>query len=332
MTPTPPDPADRPGAEPDHDAVLEARERLRGAARHTPLERSDWLSEIAGVPVHLKLECWQWTRSFKFRGAYNAVAVLDPETRARGLVTASAGNHGLALARAAGLLDVTATVFVPTSAPATKKDRIRRAGAELREVPGIYDDAAAAARAHASDTGAYFLNAFTDPDVVAGQGTVGLEILEDLEDEALNILVPVGGGGLAAGVGIAAATAGRTVRVVGVQSTATTAMHAAFEAGRVVPVDDPADTLCDGLAGETEPVAYERARRVVDRMTLVDEAAVAPTIRDLYRTEGVVAEGSGAVGVAAILAGELRLDAPTAVVISGGNIDMSVLARIFSED
>lgn len=328
VTPTAPDPARGP----DRAAVATARDRLRGVARHTPLERSDWLSDVAGVPIYLKLECWQRTRSFKFRGAYNALAALDPDTRRRGLVTASAGNHGLALALAARLLDATATVFVPEGAPTTKKDRIRRAGAELREVPGIYDHAAAAARAHADATGAPFLNAFTDPNVVAGQGTVGLEILDDLADGPLDILVPVGGGGLAAGVGIAAAGAARPVRVLGIQSTATTAMHAAFAAGRVVPVDDPSSTLCDGLAGETEPVAYERARRVVDGITLVGEAAVAPAIRDLYRNEGVVAEGSGAVGVAAILAGDVHLDSPTAVVITGGNIDASVLARIFSED
>lgn len=324
--------------EPDARAIRRARERLRGVARHTPLEHSTWLSEIAGVPVHLKLECWQRTRSFKFRGAYHAVSVLDPATRARGLVTASAGNHGLATALAARLLDATATIFVPASAPATKKDRIRRAGGELREVPGIYDDAAAAARAFAGQTDAYFLNAFTDPDVVAGQGTVGLEVLDGLAAGAepgeapLDVVVPVGGGGLAAGVGIAIRDADRPTRVIGVQSTATTAMHAAFEAGRVVDVHDPGTTLCDGLAGETEPVAYERARRVVDALELVDEAAIAPAIRALYRHEAVVAEGSGAVGVAAILEGAIRLDGPAVVVITGGNIDASTLARILRGD
>ena len=345
MTPT----ARSPAPDPDLQAIRQARGRLRGVARWTPLERSDWLSEAAGVPVHLKLECWQRTRSFKFRGAYNAVAALDAATRAQGLVTASAGNHGLAGAPAARLHGAAARGFVPESAPTTKKERIRQAGAELREVPGIYDDAAAAARAHAESTGAHFLNAFTDPAVVAGQGTVGLEILDDLAarpdaaagsgptgpdrpDEGLTVLVPVGGGGLVAGVGIVMAAAAPPVRVLGVQSTATTAMHAAFEAGRVVAVDDPAVTLCDGLAGETEPVAYDRARRVADRIELVDEGAVAPAIRALYRHEAVVAEGSGAVGVAAILAGELHLDGPTVVVITGGNIDMSTLARIFGED
>jgi threonine dehydratase len=315
----------------DLDALRRARDRIRDAARQTPLQYSHWLSDVAGVPVYLKLECWQRTRSFKFRGAYNAVAVLDSATRGRGLVTASAGNHGLALALAARLHHATATVFVPVGTPATKKDRIRRMGGKLREVPGIYDDAAAAARAFAETGDAHFLNAFTDPAVVAGQGTVGLEVVEDLP-EVREVLVPVGGGGLGAGVGIAVRESGVDARVLGVQSTATTAMFAAFEAGRVVPVDDPAETLCEGLAGETEPVAYERARRVVDAIHLVDEARIAPAIRALYRNEAVVAEGSGVVGVAAILAGDLHLEGPTAVVISGGNIDMSALARIFTDD
>lgn len=315
---------------PTLDAIRRARDRIRGAARHTPLQYSHWLSDVAGAPVYLKLECWQRTRSFKFRGAYHAVSVLDAATRERGLVTASAGNHGLALALAARLLDATATVFVPESAPATKKDRIRRMGGELREVPGIYDDAAAAARAFADTAGAHLLSAFADPDVVAGQGTVGLEILEDLPDVRA-VVLPVGGGGLSAGVGIALKGSGVDARVLGVQSTATTAMHAAFEAGRVVPVDDPPETLCEGLAGETEPVAYERARPVVDGIRLVAEDGIAPAIRALYRNEAVVAEGSGAVGVAAILAGDLHVEGPTAVVISGGNIDMSTLARIFAD-
>lgn len=305
-----------------------ARDRIRDVVRHTPLQPSPWLSDVAGVPVHLKLECWQRTRSFKFRGAFHALAVLDAGPRARGVVTASAGNHGLALALAAQLHDVPATIFVPRNAPTTKKERIRRLGAELREVPGIYDDAAAAARAFADGTGAHFLNAFADPDVVAGQGTVGLELMEDLPG-LREVVVPVGGGGLVAGVGIA--LQGGRACVLGVQSTATTAMHAAFEAGRVVPVDDPGETLCDGLAGETEPAAYDRARAVVDGIHLVDEERIGPAIRALFHNEVLVAEGSGAVGIAAILAGVLQLQGPTAVVISGGNIDTSTLARILAD-
>ncbi|NIP78768.1 MAG: pyridoxal-phosphate dependent enzyme, partial [Gemmatimonadetes bacterium] len=195
-------PGTEAGAAPGLDAIREARQRNAAVVWRTPLEPSAWLAAVAGVPVHLKLECWQRTRSFKIRGAHNAVAALDDATRARGLVAASAGNHGLAVALAARVHGARATVFVPETAPATKKDRIRGSGAELREVAGSYDDAAAAARRFAAETGAHPVHAFADPAVVAGQGTVGLEIVEELPGVA-TVVVPVGGGGLAAGVGAA---------------------------------------------------------------------------------------------------------------------------------
>lgn len=308
-----------------------AAARLHGVCRHTPLHQSYWLTERFGVPVYLKLECWQRTNSFKLRGAYNAVASLDGATRGRGLVTASAGNHGQAVALAARLHGAGATIFVPESAPETKHARIRAYGADLRLIAGTYDDAAAAAVSWASDAGGYYVHAFSDASVVAGQGTVGLEIVRDLPGVA-EVVVPVGGGGLAAGVGTAVkAAAGADTRVAGVQSTETRAMHAAFEAGRVVPTP-VVPTLCDGLAGEVEAASYERARRVLDAMHLVSEAAVSDTIRELYRREGVIAEGAGAVGVAALLTGRVRPAGPTAVVVSGGNIDMSRLAHIFRDE
>lgn len=314
---------------PDVRALYEARERVNRVARHTPLQQSLWLSELAGCDVYLKLECWQRTNSFKMRGAYNAVASLDDATRERGLVTASAGNHGQAVALAARLHGASATIFVPKNAPETKKARIRGFGAELREIDGIFDDAAEAARAFSDDTGAYYVHAFVDPAVVAGQGTVGLEIIEDLPN-VREVVVPVGGGGLIAGVGIALKSiTGDSTRIIGVQSTETSSMFAAFEAGKVVETRI-GDTLCDGLAGEVERASFERARPVVDAMHLVDEEDVAPAIRALYHRDGVVAEGAGAVGVAALLAGVLELEGPTAIVISGGNIDVGNLARIFT--
>jgi threonine dehydratase len=312
--------------EPGLRAIQEARARLGDVVRRTPLHHSLWLSELLGTPVHLKLECWQRTNAFKIRGAYNAVAALSEETRGRGLVTASAGNHGLAVALAAALHGAEATVFVPEGAPRTKQERIRRFGAELRAVPGSYDDAALAAVAYAQAQHAPYIHGFSDPFVVAGQGTIGLEIVEDLPG-VQEVLVPVGGGGLIAGVGTALKALSGSTRVVGVQSTATRAMHDAFAAGRVVPTE-VVPTLCDGLAGEVEVASFERARRVTDALLLVDEAQVADAIRSLYRFEGVVAEGSGAVGVAAALAGGLELVGPVVIVVSGGNIDMAELARI----
>jgi threonine dehydratase len=310
-------------------AVYGARAALHRVVRQTPLQHSAWLSERLGVPVHLKLECWQRTGSFKLRGAFNAVARLDAAVRRRGLVTASAGNHGQAVALAARLHGVHAIVFVPEHAPATKQARIRQVGAELRAVPGSYDDAAAAARSLATDGVAHLVHPFNDPAVVAGQGTVGLEILEELPD-LRQVVVPVGGGGLVAGIGtVMKAAAGDGVRVVGVQSHATHAMHAAFEAGRVVATE-VVPTLCDGLAGEVEEESFQRARRAVDALHMVAESDVAAAIRDLYAHEGVVAEGSGVVGVAAVLSGRLAPDGPVAIVISGGNIDRADLAPILA--
>lgn len=315
---------------PGPDALAEARERLRPAVRTTPLVPSPWLSELTGCPVHLKLECWQRTLSFKIRGALNAVAALSAADRRRGLVTASAGNHGLAVAEAARTHGCAAVIFVPRTAPATKKARIRRAGADLREVDGTYDDAAASAAAHARETGATPVHAFADPAVVAGQGTVGLEILDQLPD-VREVVVPVGGGGLAAGVGAALAHHPDPVRALGIQSAATRAMFDAFGAGRVVPSPD-LPTVCDGLAGETEPEVYRAVHSVLDDLRLVEERLVPAAIRELYLREGIVAEGAGAVGVAALLAGTWRHEGPVAVVVSGGNIDGERLARILLEE
>jgi threonine dehydratase len=304
-----------------------ARARISPWVRRTPLERSAWLSARAGCAVYLKLECWQATRSFKVRGAHNAVLTLDEAARAAGLVTASAGNHGQALALAAAAVGARATIFVPAGAPTTKQARIRQLGAELRPVAGIYDDAYAAAQAFAAETGATFVHAFTDPAVVAGQGTVGLEILEDLPDVA-EVVVPVGGGGLIAGVGTVLRAGGRSsVRVLGVQSDRTPAMYDAFRAG--APIDSHfGDTLADGMLGMVEEVSYRRAREVTDDLKLVDETLLAPAIRSLYEREGVVAEGSGAVPIAALEAGLFTLRGPVVLIVSGGNIDGARLASI----
>jgi threonine dehydratase len=308
--------------------VLAAARRLRGVARRTPLERSAWLSERAGTDVHLKLETQQRTGSFKLRGAYNAVASLTPEARARGLVTASAGNHGQGVALAASLLGARALVFVPTDAPSAKKRSIARHGAELREVEGGYDAAHHAAEAHAARTGAVFVHSFSDPDLVAGQGTVGLEIFEDLP-EVRTILVPVGGGGLVGGIGIVARALGRGVRIVGAQTEETRAMHASLEAGRLVsPPYGP--TLCEGLSGDVDARSLALAGEVVDRIVVVAEASVRRAMRRLYEEEGIVAEGSAAVAVAAVLEGAVETG-PAAVVLTGGNVDAARLAAILGE-
>jgi threonine dehydratase len=305
--------------------VLAAARRLRGVARRTPLERSPWLSESAGTDVFLKLETQQRTGSFKLRGAFNAVASLSLEARARGLVTASAGNHGQGVALAASLLGARALVFVPADAPAAKKRRIARFGAEVREVGGGYDAAHHAAETHARRTGATFVHAFSDPAVVAGQGTVGLEVLEELP-EVRTIVVPVGGVGLVGGEGIAARALGTGIRIVGAQTEETRAMHASLAAGRLVsPPYGP--TLCEGLSGDVDERSLALAGEVMDGMVLVAEDAVRRAMRRLYEEEGIVAEGSAAVAVAAVLEGAVQAG-PAAVVLTGGNVDAARLAAI----
>lgn len=317
------------GAEPTLEDVRAAAHRLDGVARRTPLERSDALSEIAETEVHLKLEGLQRTGSFKLRGAWNYVSTLPARVRAGGVVTASAGNHGMGVALAARLEGIRATVFVPADAAETKRRRIARLGAELRLVAGGYDEAHAAAETFAAETGAPFVNAFSDPVVVAGQGTVGLELFADLP-AVRTIIVPAGGGGLIGGIGVVARALGDGVRVIGVQTTETAALHASLAAGRLESsVYGP--TLCEGLSGDTDERAFRLAGRVVDEVVLVSEDAVRRAIRWLYVEEGVVAEGSAAVGVAALLEGGVRgIGGPAAVVVSGSNLDAARLASILS--
>ena len=307
--------------------VYEARRRISGVIRHTPLERSTSLSELAGHDIYLKLEAWQRTRSFKMRGAYNAVAALDPEQRARGLVTASAGNHGQAVALAAREVGARATIYVPYNAPEIKKRRIQGFGATINTDCETYDDAEVAARRFADASGATFVHSYSDRNVVAGQGTVGLEIIEDMP-HVINVIVPVGGGGLIAGVGVAIKSANPDIKVVGVQSTQTSAMYDAFKAGKLVECAI-GPTLADGLAGQTDELSYQRALGVIDEMCMVEESSIPRAIRTLY-DDGVVGEGGAAVSAAAILEGVIQVAGPTVLVISGGNIDAARLAEILS--
>ena len=317
------------GGLPSLDDVRAAARRLEGVVRRTPLERADALSEAAGVEVHLKLEGQQRTGSFKLRGAYNAVALLPPEARARGVVTASAGNYGQGVALAARLLGARSVVFVPESAPEVKQRRIARYGAELRRVAGGFDEAHAAALAFAAEVGATFVDPVSDPGVIAGQGTVGLELFDELPG-VRTIVAPVGGGGLIGGIGIVARALGRGVHVVGTQSDETAAMHASLAAGRPTSTHY-GPTLCEGLSGDVNETTLALARAVVDEVVLLSEDAVRRAIRWLYVEEGVVAEGSAAVAAAALLEGAVRgLEGPVVVVLTGSNIDAARLGPILS--
>jgi threonine dehydratase len=285
----------------------------------TPLERSRALSTLCGHEVWLKFECFQATGSFKLRGALNALLRLDPRTE---VVTASAGNHGLGVARAAQILGMRATVVVPENASSAKVEALRASGAELRLIGQTYDDAELAARRLAQQKSAEFVSAYNDPHVVAGGGTIALEVLEDAPSVE-TLIVPAGGGGLLSGIAIAAE--GRTV--VGVQSEASPALHAAFTAGRRVTVQVQ-ESLADGLAGNVEEGSITLAliHEHVNQMVLVSEAQIAGAMRWLLEHEHVLVEGSAAVGVAALLNG-YRPGGATSVVLTGRNVSGAVLRQ-----
>lgn len=307
--------------------VFAAARRLEGIATRTPLQRSEKLSTIAGVDVWLKLECLQLTGAFKIRGAYNAMAQLTSAERARPIVAASAGNHGLATAWSARALGLSATIFVPSDAPRKKRDGIVALGATVKEEANGYDDAHRRAVEFATRTGAVFLDPCSGAAILAGQGTVGLEVVQDIPALA-TLIVPFGGGGLAGGIGDFLRAVAPGVRIIGAQTDHTNAIARSLDAGHVVPIAlDP--TLADGLAGQTDDGALSIARRAVDDMVVVSEDELGATMAWLLREEGLTVEGAGAVGVAAILHRKLpQLLAPVVLIVSGGNVDESRVASL----
>jgi threonine dehydratase len=310
--------------------VLEARRRIGPHITRTPLLPSAWLSAFAAADVRLKLESLQQTNSFKLRGAVNATAAFVERRHGEPgpgdlIVTASAGNHGRAMAYAAERLGLHLVVFTPQSAPMAKRHYIARHGADLRLAP-TYEESERMAKAFAAESGAAYISPYSHLDVVAGAATVAVEILEDWPDADM-IVAPVGGGGLVSGIAIAARALSGRVEVVGVECEASPAFHEALEAGHVVEVE-VRPTLADGLAGNMDPesITFEMVRRFVDRMVLAPEAAIAAAIRVLFEEERVVAEGAGATAVAALLGGLPVAGRKVAVVVSGSNIDAELLA------
>src|SRR5512137_773890 len=288
--------------------IIAARRRIAPLVRRTPLVASTWLSDLAGAEVRLKLESLQLTNSFKLRGALNATAAYVEEAARRAepagtIVTASAGNHGRAMAYAARLLGIRLVVFTPRSAPKVKLDYIARHGADLRPAPS-YEEAERMAKAFAAETGATYISPYSHPDVIAGAATVAVEILEDWPDVD-TMLVPVGGGGLVSGIAIAArALAQQRVEIVGVECEASPAFHEALKAGRIIEVEVH-PTLADGLAGNMDPesITFDLVMRYVDRVVLAPESAIEDAIRGLFERERVIAEGAGATAVAGLIAG-----------------------------
>jgi threonine dehydratase len=277
--------------------------------------------------VWLKFECFQFTGSFKLRGALNALMLLQHPER---VVTASAGNHGLGVARAAALLGARATVVVPETASRAKIDALQHSGAELLQVGQTYDEAEAAGIRLARERELPFISPYNDAAVVAGGGTVALEILGDLP-AARALIVPAGGGGLIGGVGVAAHGLEPDVAVYGVQSEASPALHAALAHGTLVAVE-VLPSLADGLAGnvEADSITFDLLRSHVRDVVLVHENAIAEAMRWLLLNEHVLVEGSAAVGVAALLQGALRPAGPVAVILSGRNVAANISKQVLA--
>lgn len=313
-----------------------ARRRIAGRIEATPTIPSPSLSDIAGVPVHLKLEHRQTTGSFKLRGATNAVAQLSGDEKRRGVVAASTGNHGRALAHAARLEGVRAVICMSRLVPGNKIAEIRRLGADIRIVGDSQDDAQAEVDRLVAEESLVMVPPFDNAGVIAGQGTIGLEIVEALP-AVDTVLVQLSGGGLAAGIAAAVKELSPSTRVVGVSMERGAAMKASLDAGRPVPVEE-LPTLADSLGGGiglANRLTFEMCGRLLDDVVLLTEAEIAAGIRHAYRQEREIVEGAGAVGIAAILAAKVKPEGDTVVLVSGRNIDMelhrSIICGTWSE-
>ncbi len=310
--------------------VRAAHERLSGIAVRTPLERSRALSDRLGGDVFIKCENLQRTGSFKLRGAYNRIVRLNERERRAGVVAASAGNHAQGVAFAASLSGARSTVFMPDTAPLPKVEATKRYGAEVILTGKDFGAAYEVALGHARSSGAVFVHPFDHPDVIAGQGTVGLEILEQAGGaQALgSVLVPVGGGGLISGIAAFLRGAGSSARIVGVQAKGAAAFPPSLESGRLVKVEHLA-TIADGIAANSpgeNTLAHVAA--LVDEVVCVSDESIAEALVFAIERLKLVLEPAGAAGLAAVLERVGGLEPPLVVVLSGGNIDPLVLLRV----
>ncbi|MFJ5529793.1 threonine ammonia-lyase [Streptomyces sp. NPDC093261] len=309
------------------DDVRGAQKMLSGVARVTAMEGSRHLSQLVGAPVHLKCENLQRTGSFKLRGAYVRIAGLLPEERAAGVVAASAGNHAQGVALASSLLGVHATVFMPKAAPLPKISATQEYGAEVRLHGQVVDETLAAAQEYAAGTGAVFIHPFDHPDIIAGQGTVGLEILEQCP-EVRTIVVGIGGGGLAAGIAVAVKALRPDVRIVGVQAEGSAAYPPSLAAGHPVAIENPA-TMADGIkVGRPGEVPFRIIRELVDEVRTVTEDQLSAALLLCLERAKLVVEPAGASPVAALLSGLGDVEGPVVTVLSGGNVDPVLLQRV----
>jgi len=311
------------------DAIKQARERIKDYIKITPLQIASHLSELTGASVFLKLESEQITGSFKARGALNRLMTLSKEQTEKGVITASTGNHGLGVAFASQQLGIHAKVVFPIGASSVKRDRMEQAGVEIIQDVG-YEDVEPYGRKLAKDHGLTYISPYNDPEIIAGAGTSGLEIIEQ-QDEIDVVFVPIGGGGLISGIATIIKSKSPATQVIGVQSEASPEVHDSWVAGHWVESEE-SDSLAQGLMGgvESDSITLDIIKKYVDRIILVSEDSIKRAMRFLYEDESLIIEGAGAVTTAALMENASEFAGKRIVlIVSGGNISKEdLLAQI----
>ena len=309
------------------DMIKDAQKALNGIARRTPLDPAPKL----GANVYIKAENLQLTGAFKLRGAYNKIRSLTPEEAARGVIACSAGNHAQGVALSSTKLGVKSIICMPAGAPISKVEATKGYGAEVVLVPGVYDDAAREAERLAKEQGYTFAHPFDDPYVIAGQGTIGLEILEQLPD-ATQVVVPIGGGGLISGIAMAIKMLNPSCKVIGVQAAGAASMYTSVQQGQRVELSH-VSTIADGIAVKKPgELTFELCKKYVDEVVTVSDGEIASAILFLLETQKTVAEGAGATPVAAVMSGKVdTTKGKTVCVVSGGNVDVTTLSRVITK-
>ncbi|MCY6369850.1 threonine ammonia-lyase [Clostridium ganghwense] len=316
----------------DLNKIKKAQENIKGVARRTPLFYSSTFSKRSGYEIYLKCENKQKTGAFKLRGAYNKIANLTQEEKEKGVIASSAGNHAQGVAYAATAFGIKSTIVMPSTAPQAKVQATKGYGAEVVQFGEVYDECYGKAVELQKETEATFVHPFNDEDVMAGQGTIGLEILEDLPDVDA-ILVPIGGGGLISGIAVAAKTIKPDIKIIGVQAEIIASSKASLEAGKVVTVEGT-KSLADGISVKTPgELSFKYIKEYVDEIVTVSEDEIAYANFALMERSKLIAEGAGATPLAAVLANKIKIDGKKiAVLISGGNVDIAMVSKIINRE